>query len=141
MAASSSQGENSKCTAKPRKARATMASRTRAMIPSMVISLRSGHVVRGQGGVHASRLPPTAAAVDPDQPWFHPGVHPGSIRVIPVMISSGSVIPAAAEEEQGHPSSLVVHDHAAKVLACLHIGERLTAASTGAHTYGLNVPR
>src|SRR5690242_1107952 len=49
MATCGSQGENRKCMVKLRTVRATMAIRIRAMIPGMVISLRSGQAVCGQG--------------------------------------------------------------------------------------------
>ncbi len=38
-----------------------------------------------QGDADVSRLPPPAARVDPDQPWFTPEVHPESISVDPTL--------------------------------------------------------
>src|ERR1700739_1446190 len=78
--ASRSQGENSRCAAKPRTARAKTAMRTRMMIAAMVIGFHS-RLCAGQRGVrggcaYVSSLPPPAATVDRDQPGSHPDVAP-----------------------------------------------------------------
>jgi hypothetical protein len=47
------------------------------MIAGMAIGLHSCR----SSSADASRLPPSAARVDPDQPWFDPEMQPASIRV------------------------------------------------------------
>jgi hypothetical protein len=68
--ATSSQGENRRCTAKPTMVRATMTIRATAMSAGMMTGLHSGFTL--SCCAHASRLPPAAAAVDRDQPRSHP---------------------------------------------------------------------